>query len=100
MLQDWAQQLAALNEEAEQNTLEWIHQAKVEAPTKKPVRTPEELVLSCYHSYLNIFSEKAASWFPLRKPWYHTIDIKDRFKPKKGQLIPLSLEEQKEVCYM
>ena len=77
--------------------MEWIHQAKVEAPAKKPTRIPEELIPSCYHSYLDIFSEKATSQFPLRKPWDHAIDLKDLFKPKKGRLIPLSLEEQTEV---
>ena len=97
MLQDWAQRLASLNEEDEQETLEWIHQAKVEAPAKKPTHSSEELIPPCYHSYLDIFSEKAASQFPLRKPWDHTIDLKDLFKPKKGRLIPLSPEEQKEV---
>ena len=44
MLQDRAQHLASLNEEDEREALEWIHQAKVEAPAKKPTRTPEELV--------------------------------------------------------
>ena len=97
MLQDRAQRLASLDEEDEREALEWIHQAKVEAPAKKPIRTPEELVPPCYHSYLDIFSEKAASRFPLRKPWDHAIDLKDSFKPKKGRLIPLSPKEQKEV---
>ena len=97
MLQDCAQQLASLNEEAEWSMLEWIHQAKVETLAKKPTHTPKELVPPCYHSYLNIFSEKAASHFPLHKPWDHAIDLKDIFKPKKGQLIPLLVEEQKEV---
>ena len=97
MLQDCAQYLASLDEEDEREALEWIHQAKVEAPAKKPVCTPEELIPPCYHSYLDIFSEKAASRFPLRKPWDHAIDLKDSFKPKKGRLIPLSPEEQKEV---
>ena len=46
---------------------------------------------------LDIFLEKAANRFPLRKPWDHAIDLKDTFKPKKGRLIPLSVEEQKEV---
>ena len=77
--------------------MEWIHQAKVETLAKKPVRTPEELVPPCYHSYLDIFLEKATSQFPLQKPWDHAIDLKDSFKPKKGCLIPLSPEEQKEV---
>ena len=97
MLQDRTQRLASLDEEDEREALEWIHQAKVEALAKKSVRTPEELVPSCYHSYLDIFSEKAASRFPLWKPWDHAIDLKDSFKPKKGRLIPLSPEEQKEV---
>ena len=65
MLQDHAQRLASLNEEDEREALEWIHQAKVEAPAKKLNWLPEELVPPCYHSYLDIFSEKAASRFPL-----------------------------------
>ena len=77
--------------------MEWIHQAKVEALDKKPTRTPEELIPPYYHSYLDIFLEKAASWFPCRKPWDHTIDLKDSFKLKKGRLIPLSPSEQQEV---
>ena len=77
--------------------MEWIHQAKVQTPAKKPAHTPKELVPPCYNSYLDIFSEKAASWFLLWMPWDHTIDLKDTFKLKKGQLIPLLPEEQKEV---
>ena len=95
MLQDHTQRLASLDEEDEREALEWIHQAKVEAPAKKPICSPEELVPPCYHSYLDIFSEKAASRFPLRKPWDHAINLKDSFKPKKGRLIPLSPKEQK-----
>ena len=64
MLQDRTQRLASLNEEDEKEALEWIHQAKVEALAKKPLHTPEELIPPCYHSYLDIFSEKAASRFP------------------------------------
>ena len=33
----------------------------------------------------------------LRKPWDHGIDLKEDFPPKKGRLIPLSVDEQKEV---
>ena len=84
LLHNWAKCLATIDDE-EQEGLEYIHQAKIEAPVaKKPVCTPEELVPECYHSYLDIFSEKAASRFLLRKPWDHTIDLKDMFKPKKG----------------
>ena len=37
MLQDRTQRLASLDKEDEREALEWIHQAKVEAPAKKPV---------------------------------------------------------------
>ena len=33
----------------------------------------------------------------LRKPWDHGIDLKEDFLPKKGRLILLSVDEQKEV---
>ena len=33
----------------------------------------------------------------LRKPWDHGIDLKEDFSLKKGQLIPLLVDEQKEV---
>ena len=33
----------------------------------------------------------------LWKPWDHAIDLKDTFKPKKGRIIPLSLQEQEEL---
>ena len=59
MLQDRARCLASLNEEDKREALEWIHQAKIEVPAKKPTHSPEELVPPCYHSYLDIFSEKA-----------------------------------------
>jgi len=34
---------------------------------------------------------------PLRKLWDHGIDLRDDFPPKKGRLIPLLVDEQKEV---
>ena len=55
-----------------------IHQTKVETlAAKKPSHSPKELVSPCYHQYLNVFLEKATSWFLLQKPWDHTIDITD-----------------------
>jgi hypothetical protein len=44
-----------------------------------------------------VLSKKKSKRMPIRKPWDHTIDLKDMFKSKKGQLIPLSPEEQKKV---
>src|SRR5438309_11714934 len=34
---------------------------------------------------------------PLRKPWDHAIDLKSTYEPKKGHIIPLLVDEQKEV---
>ena len=33
----------------------------------------------------------------LRKPWDHRIDLKEDFPLKKGRLIPLLVDEQKEM---
>ena len=50
-----------------------------------------------YHQYQKVFSKKESEMMLIRKPWDHAIDLKETFKPKKGQLILLSPEEQKEV---
>ena len=44
-----------------------------------------------------MFLKKESERMPIRKPWDHAIDLKEMFKPKKGQLLPLSSEEQKEA---
>ncbi|KIM51961.1 hypothetical protein SCLCIDRAFT_33018 [Scleroderma citrinum Foug A] len=41
--------------------------------------------------------EEAQNLVPHEKPWDHGIDLKEDFPPKKGQLIPLLVDEQKEV---
>ena len=70
----------------------------LEAQQEKPKeKTPEELVPKEYHKFLKVFSKKESECMPLRKPWDHTIDLKDTFKPKKGHIIPLSPAEQEEV---
>ena len=50
-----------------------------------------------YWKYLNVFSKTKSEQIPVHKPWDHGIDLKQDFQPKKGQLIPLSVDEQKEV---
>ena len=60
-------------------------------------KAPKELVPKEYHKFLKVFSKKESEHMPLWKPWDHTIDLKDTFKPKKGHIIPLSPAEQEEV---
>ena len=57
----------------------------------------QKLVPREYWEYLDIFSKSKSEHMPLRKPWDHGIDLKEDFPPKKGRLIPLSVDEQKEV---
>ena len=64
---------------------------------KKVEKTVKELVLKEYHQYLKVFSKEESERMQMRKPWDHTIELKETFKPKKGRLIPLSREEQEEV---
>ena len=72
---------------------------------QKPVVSVDESLLEeaqkCvpreYWKYLNVFSKTKSERMPVRKPWDHGIDLKQDFQPKKGWLIPLLVDEQKEV---
>jgi hypothetical protein len=66
-------------------------------PALKTDPKPTDLVPKIYHQHLKVFSKKESERMPIRKPWDHTIDLKETFKPKKGRLILLSPKEQKEV---
>ena len=57
----------------------------------------QKLVPHEYWEYLDVFSRLKSECMPLRKPRNHGIDLKENFPPKKGQLIPLLVAEQKVV---
>ena len=61
------------------------------------LKEAQKLVPREYWDYLDVFSKTKSERMPLRKPWDHGIDLKEDFPPKKGRLIPLSVDEQKEV---
>ena len=84
-------------ESEERDSLAHILALKQEGSAPKTDSKPANLVPRTYHQYLKVFSKKESERMPIRKPWDHAIDLKETFKPKKGQLIPLSPEEQKEV---
>ena len=50
-----------------------------------------------YWDYLDVFLKLKSEHMLLREPWDHGIDLKEDFPLKKGQLIPLSIDEQREV---
>ena len=72
------------------------HESKgdVDEPT---LEEAQKLVPCEYWDYLDVFSKSKSEHMPFRKPWDHGIDLKEDFPPKKGQLIPLSVDKQKEV---
>jgi hypothetical protein len=41
-----------------------------------------------------VFEQKAAEWFPSKRPWDHAIELKEDFKPKKGKIYLLSALQQ------
>ena len=78
-------------------TIQEMKQKQERSENPKPDPKPEDLVPKAYHKYLKVFLKKESECMPVRKPWDHAIDMKDAFVPKKGRLIPLSPQEQKEV---
>ena len=63
---------------------------KLEAEAKK-------LVLEKFHKWIKVFGKKQSEQMSMRKIWDHTIDMKERFVPRKGKLYPLLREEREEV---
>ena len=99
MLQLKSAFLASLEKE-EYNIQYQVHETihALEVQQKKPKeKTSEELVPKVYHKFLKVFSKKEFEHMLLWKPWDHTIDLKEMFKPKKGHIIPLLPAEQEEV---
>jgi len=72
------------------------HKSKV-AIDETTLEEAQKLVPREYWEYLDVFLKKSLEHMPLRKLWDHGIDLRDNFLPKKGRLIPLSVDEQKEV---
>ena len=64
--------------------------AKSEAEAKKLV--PEK-----FHRWIKVFGKKQSERIPTRKLWDHVIEVKERFRPRKGKVHPLSREEREEV---
>src|SRR5438445_13636101 len=54
-------------------------------------------VPSQFWEFQDVFSEIESKHMPVHKPWDHKIDLCLNFKPKKGQVIPLSEIEHEEL---
>ena len=72
------------------------HESKGDV-NKLTLEEAQKLVPHEYWEYLDVFLKSKSERMLLRKPWDHGIDLKEDFPLKKGRLIPLSVDEQKEV---
>ena len=54
----------------------------------------ESILPTQYLLWKEVFEQKAAEWFPSKRPWDHTIELKDDFKPKKGKIYLLNPWQQ------
>ena len=72
------------------------HEAKVDVD-ESTLEEAQKLVPHEYWEFLNVFSKSKSEHMLLRKPWDHRIDLKEDFPLKKGRLIPLLVDEQREV---
>ena len=101
LLQDKSAFIQKVEEEEYDNQYcahETIRALEAQQRSQKPKeKTPKELLPEEYHKFLNVISKKESKHMPIWKPWDHTIDLKDMFKPKKGRIIPLLPQEQEEV---
>ncbi|KAG6328417.1 hypothetical protein ID866_10672 [Astraeus odoratus] len=76
----------------------WEERVKMEDDElESMLEDAQKLVPKEYWEYIDVFSKKSSECMPLHKPWDHAIDLKSSFEPKKGRLIPLSVDEQQEV---
>ena len=76
---------------------EWEMWDKEEEAVKSEVEA-KKLVLEKFHKWIKVFGKKQSERMPTRKIWDHTIDMKERFVPRKGKVYLLSREEREEVC--
>jgi len=70
-----------------------------EAATDKKKRTWQEIVLEWYHRHGKVFSKTASEQFPDRRPWDHTIELKDDAPTSINCCVySLSPKEKEEQC--
>jgi len=75
---------------------EWEIWDKEEEAAKSEVEA-KKLVPEKFHRWIKVFGKKQLERMPTWKIWNHTIDMKERFVPRKEKVYPLSREEREEV---
>jgi len=63
----------------------------------KDKETLKKLVPKRFWKWKRVFRKKKSERMPVRKTWDHTIELKERFMPKKGKIYLLLREEREGV---
>ena len=54
------------------------------------------MILQRFYKWIHVFGKKASERMLIKKMWNHTIEVKERFVPRKGRVY-LLLREKREV---
>jgi len=60
-------------------------------------KTVEELVPRRFWKWKKVFEKEKLERIPTQKPWDHTIELKERFVPRKRRVYSLLREEKEEI---
>ena len=50
-----------------------------------------------FHKWLKVFEKIESERIPVKKPWNHTINLREDFVPRKGRTYLMSREEKEEI---
>jgi len=67
------------------------------AKRDKDEKVLKKLVLKRFWRWKKVFGKKESERIPVQKAWDYTIELKERFVPKKEKVYSLSREEREEV---
>ena len=57
----------------------------------------EELVPRIFWKWKRVFEKEKLERIPTQKPWDHTIELKERFVPRKRRVYSLLREEKEKI---
>jgi len=60
-------------------------------------KTVEELVPRRFWKWKKVFEKEKLERIPTQKPWDHTIELKERFVPRKRRVYSLLREEKEKI---
>ena len=82
--------------EVKKVTEKWEIWDKEEEAAKSGAKA-KKMVPEKFHPWIKVFGKKQSERMLTRKVWDHTIEVKERFVPRKGKVYLLSREEREEV---